>query len=60
LTPGVGHTGALRAQASYVADWIGAQTLGEPAPAACTPGPNGELTDEAAAPVSCATPPPNN
>jgi hypothetical protein len=60
LTPGVGHQGVVRAQASYVADWIASQTLGEPAPAACTPGAGGALTDDAGAPLSCAVPPPNN
>ena len=60
LSPGVGHTGVVRAQASYVADWIASQTMGEPAPAACTPGPGGALTDDGGVPVSCATPPPNN
>ena len=60
LTPGVGHEGVVRAQSSYVADWLASQTMGEPAPAPCSPGAGGQLTDDAGTPLPCQTPPPNN
>lgn len=60
LNPDVGHSGVVRLQAGYVADWIASQTMGEAAPAPCTPGAGGALTDDSGAPYPCATPPPNN
>jgi pimeloyl-ACP methyl ester carboxylesterase len=59
LNPSYGHTGVVRATASYVADWIGATTLGEPAPTPCAMT-DANLVDDAGAPIGCAQPPPNN
>ena len=69
LDPAYGHEGIVRAHASDVADWIAAQTLGEPQPAPCQYNQNNLLdneagvvdpADDAGTPVPCATPPPNN
>jgi pimeloyl-ACP methyl ester carboxylesterase len=38
VAPGVGNAGILRAKSSYVAGWLGAQTLGETATETCTVG----------------------
>ncbi len=48
----VGHAGIVSAKADYVADWIGAQVLGEPAPADC-PLDDTALKDNSGAPVAC-------
>ncbi|MDP9149282.1 MAG: alpha/beta fold hydrolase [Myxococcota bacterium] len=48
----IGHAGIVSAKADYVADWIGAQTLGEPPPADC-PLDETALKDSSGAAVPC-------
>jgi alpha-beta hydrolase superfamily lysophospholipase len=57
VSPDTGHEAILREQASYVADWIAAQTLGEPAPAPCAT--SNTISDDAGV-IACSTPPPND
>ena len=59
VDPTRGHTGTVRTKADYVADWIAARTLGAPEPAKCAFD-QSAITDDAGAPVICATPPPND
>jgi pimeloyl-ACP methyl ester carboxylesterase len=56
-SPDVGHQTVIRQQASYVADWIASQTLGEPAPAPC---PTSNTIADDAGLVSCPSEPPND
>jgi pimeloyl-ACP methyl ester carboxylesterase len=61
LDPAYGHEGVVRAHADYVASWIGAQTLGEPAPAACA-FTDANLTEDGGVggtTIDCTQPPPN-
>jgi pimeloyl-ACP methyl ester carboxylesterase len=69
LDPSWGHSGILRAHASDVADWIGAQVLGEPAPAPCKYNQSNLLLDsegglspgdDGGYLIPCETPPSNN
>lgn len=52
------HGGIVHAHADYVSDWIANLTVGAPAPAPCAADLSA-LVDDAGAPITCATPPPN-
>jgi pimeloyl-ACP methyl ester carboxylesterase len=58
LNPGVGHSGVVRLTGSYVADWVGSKTLGEPDPGPCAET-DANLVDDAGTQIKCATPPSN-
>lgn len=54
----VGHSGIVEERADTVADWIAAQTLGQPPPTTCTPVATSDagvplLSDDAGAPIPC-------
>jgi pimeloyl-ACP methyl ester carboxylesterase len=54
------HGSILRNQAGYVNDWIASKTLGDPEPAKGCENDEKMVSDDAGAPVACATPPVND
>jgi dienelactone hydrolase len=59
IVPGQDHDGVVGARSQYVGAWIASKTLDGGAPGTCGLD-RAALVDDSGAPVTCATPPPND